>query len=170
MGVMSGSLPWYTMMVLHKRSSFFQKVDDTLGAFHTHAVAGTLGGLLVSILAHPRLVRLFSNYNYNHNQYGLIYSIGSNADLYFQKALRQLGVQVLGATFVATWNVVVTSIICIAIRRIMPLRMDDEDLKVGDDAVHGEEAYAIWGDGGSTSTFRRSMAPKLPVCCGCSEE
>ncbi|CAL5357014.1 unnamed protein product [Camellia sinensis] len=36
MGVMSGSVPWYTMMVLHRRSAFFQQVDDTLGVFHTH--------------------------------------------------------------------------------------------------------------------------------------
>ena len=51
MGIMSGSIPWYTMMVLHRRSAFFQSVDDTLGVFHTHAVARLLGGLLSGILA-----------------------------------------------------------------------------------------------------------------------
>lgn len=25
--------------------------------------------------------------------------------------------------------------------------MPDEQLAIGDDAVHGEEAYALWGDG-----------------------
>ena len=25
--------------------------------------------------------------------------------------------------------------------------MPDEQLEIGDDAVHGEEAYALWGDG-----------------------
>ena len=29
----------------------------------------------------------------------------------------------------------------------MPLRMSEEHLLVGDDAEHGEEAYALWGDG-----------------------
>jgi len=170
MGVMSGSLPWYTMMVLHKRSSFFQKVDDTLGAFHTHAVAGTLGGLLAGLLAHPRLVRLADyKYNIEHNQYGLIYSLG-RPGLYFDKGLRQLGVQVFGAIFVATWNVIVTSIICIGISRVVPLRMDDEDLKVGDDAVHGEEAYAIWGDGARTNAFVRRMTPELPAFRSRSKE
>lgn len=169
MGAMSGSIPWYTMMVLHRRSAFFQKVDDTLGAFHTHAVAGTLGGLLTGLLAHPRLVRLLDGYDYKNNQCCLIYSIGKS-DEWFHAALRQLGVQVLGAIFVAAWNVVVTSIICIGISRVMPLRMADEDLQIGDDAVHGEEAYAIWGDGGRTTAFvGRGRTPKLPACCGSSK-
>ncbi|GLT65860.1 hypothetical protein SLA2020_382640 [Shorea laevis] len=30
---------------------------------------------------------------------------------------------------------------------VIPLRMSDEDLMIGDDAVHGEEAYALLGDG-----------------------
>ncbi|WOL16061.1 hypothetical protein Cni_G24843 [Canna indica] len=37
MGVLSGSIPWFTMMIVHKRSRLLQKVDDTLGVFHTHA-------------------------------------------------------------------------------------------------------------------------------------
>jgi hypothetical protein len=30
MGILSGSIPWYTMMVLHKKWSFRQRIDDTL--------------------------------------------------------------------------------------------------------------------------------------------
>lgn len=40
-----------------------------------------------------------------------------------------------------------TSIICIFISRIVNLRMDEDALEIGDDAAHGEEAYALWGDG-----------------------
>ena len=39
-------VPWFTMMILHKKSSLLMKVDDTLAVFHTHAVAGVLGGVL----------------------------------------------------------------------------------------------------------------------------
>ncbi|KAK7818158.1 ammonium transporter 2 [Quercus suber] len=46
MGIMSGSITWYTMMVLHKRIGFLKQVDDTMAVFHTHAVAGSLGGIL----------------------------------------------------------------------------------------------------------------------------
>ena len=59
MGVLSGSIPWFTMMVVHKRSKLLQKVDDTMAVFHTHAIAGTLGGLLTGLFADPRLNKLF---------------------------------------------------------------------------------------------------------------
>ncbi|RWW01306.1 hypothetical protein GW17_00035664 [Ensete ventricosum] len=54
---------------------------------------------------------------------------------------------VVGAMFIIGWNVVMTTLICVAIRYMMPLRMSEEQLAIGDDAVHGEEAYALWGDG-----------------------
>ncbi|XP_073012221.1 ammonium transporter 2 member 3-like [Typha latifolia] len=160
MGVISGSLPWYTMMVLHKRLPFFQTVDDTLGVFHTHAVAGVLGGLLVGLLAHPRLVCRF--YGKDQFAHGLLY--GSHRD-YLMRGLKQFGVQLLGAAFVAGWNAVVTSAICVAVRRLVPLRMEEEDLKVGDDAAHGEEAYALWGDGEGTSRVSWSKVPRFPNVC-----
>ncbi|WOL17459.1 ammonium transporter 3 member 1-like [Canna indica] len=59
MGLLSGSIPWLTMMVLHKRSRFLKKVDDTLAIFYTHAIAGSLGGILTGILADPNLNHLF---------------------------------------------------------------------------------------------------------------
>lgn len=159
MGVLSGSLPWYTMMVIHKKSSFLQKVDDTLGVLHTHAVAGLLGGILGGILAHPRLMRL--QYGYHKNHHGLLYSfLQGNAG----KGLHQLGIQILGAIFVTVWNLVVTSVICVLIRQVVQLRMKEEDLMVGDDAAHGEEAYAIWGDGEKSIVYvRRAVTPKLPA-------
>ncbi|KAM0941110.1 putative ammonium transporter AmtB-like domain, ammonium/urea transporter [Dioscorea sansibarensis] len=144
MGVLSGSLPWYTMMVIHKKSSFLQQVDDTLGVLHTHAVAGLLGGILGGILAHPRL--MFLQYGNHKNYHGLLYSfLQGNA----WKGLHQLGIQILGAIFVTT---------------SVQLRMKEEDLKVGDDAAHGEEAYAIWGDGEKSRAYvRRAVTPKLPA-------
>ncbi|KAK0584272.1 hypothetical protein LWI29_010345 [Acer saccharum] len=36
-GILSGSIPWVSMMILHKKSSLLQKVDDTLGVFHTRS-------------------------------------------------------------------------------------------------------------------------------------
>ncbi|MFS7967133.1 putative ammonium transporter AmtB-like domain, ammonium/urea transporter [Helianthus anomalus] len=55
--------------------------------------------------------------------------------------------QLVGGGFIIGWNIVVTSIICVVIGLVIPLRMSDEQLLIGDDAVHGEEAYALWGDG-----------------------
>lgn len=138
MGVFSGIIPWYTMMVLHKRVAFFQKVDDTLAVFHTHAVAGFLGGILSGILAEPNLLAMM--YGDDYLGPGLLYSMD-------HKGLRQILNQLAGAAFITVWNVVFTTLICLFISRIVNLRMAEEDLEIGDDAVHGEEAYALWGDG-----------------------
>lgn len=135
MGLFAGSVPWFTMMVVHKRSSILQTVDDTLGVFHTHAVAGLVGGLLVGCFAEPTLCNYFLPVT---NEQGAFYGgVGG----------KQLGKQITGALFIIGWNVVMTSIILNVIRLLMPLRMTDEHLLVGDDAEHGEEAYALWGDG-----------------------
>ncbi|KAJ1286427.1 hypothetical protein BS78_03G350900 [Paspalum vaginatum] len=133
MGMLSGSIPWFTMMVVHKRSRLLQQVDDTLGVFHTHAVAGFLGGFTTGLFAHPSLCTLFLPVT---NSRGAFYGSGM-----------QLVKQVAGALFIISWNVVVTSIVCLVVRIVVPLRMPDDELAIGDDAVHGEEAYALWGDG-----------------------
>ncbi|MBA0833810.1 hypothetical protein Goarm_006231, partial [Gossypium armourianum] len=112
MGVMSGSIPWYTMMNLHRKSAFFQSVDDTLGVFHTHAVAGVLGGLLSGLFAKPKLLNLM----YGNDVYGpgLLHSRG-----HIYPGLKQMAYQFVGAVFIAAWNAVVTSIICLVISRIV---------------------------------------------------
>ncbi|CAL1400073.1 unnamed protein product [Linum trigynum] len=133
MGIASGSIPWFTMMIVHKRWTLLQKIDDTLGVFHTHAVAGLLGGVLTGLLAEPTLCSLFLPVT---NSRGAFYGGGI-----------QVVKQLVGGGFVIGWNVVATSIICYLIGLVVPLRMSEEQLLIGDDAVHGEEAYALWGDG-----------------------
>eukprot|EP00250_Pteridium_aquilinum_P019820 c24587_g1_i2 orf=123-1583(-) len=137
MGVFSGSVPWFTMMVVHKRSKFLQRIDDTLGVFHTHAVAGLLGGILTGLFAEPTLCSYF------------VAVTNSRGGVYGGVGGVQVAKQLAGACFVIGWNVVVTTIICLAIRLVVPLRMPEEQLLVGDDAVHGEDAYALYGDGES---------------------
>ncbi|EXC35286.1 Ammonium transporter 3 member 1 [Morus notabilis] len=157
MGALSGSIPWYTMMVLHKKSAFFQSVDDTLGVFHTHAVAGVLGGLLSGVLARANLLKMM----YSDS---VFYAISRGG---LKGTLKQTGYQLIGAAFITAWNAIITSLICIFISRIVDLRMNEEDLEIGDDAAHGEEVYALWGDGERTpSTQRRwHMPPRIPSIC-----
>ncbi|KAK7263003.1 hypothetical protein RJT34_30587 [Clitoria ternatea] len=130
MGAMSGSIPWYTMMVLHRRSAFFQSVDDTLGVFHTHAVAGLLGGILSGVFSKPNLLNKM--YPTMHYRPGLVYSF------YDRKLVEG---------FKQIW-------------------MQEEDLEIGDDAVHGEEAYALWGDGERMRLpLRLHISPTIPSLC-----
>ena len=44
MGVISGSIPWYTMMILHDKLPFLKQIDDPMAVFHTYAVTGALAG------------------------------------------------------------------------------------------------------------------------------
>lgn len=135
MGVLSGSVPWFTMMIVHKKWWVLQSIDDTLGVFHTHAVAGYLGGILTGIFAEPVLCSLF------------LPVTNSRGGVYGGVGGVQVLKQIVGGGFIIGWNIVVTSIICVLISLIIPLRMPEEELLIGDDAVHGEEAYALWGDG-----------------------
>ncbi|KAK6780586.1 hypothetical protein RDI58_022770 [Solanum bulbocastanum] len=144
MGLMSGSIPWFSMMFLHKKMWFLKQVDDTMAVFHTHAVAGTLGAILAGVLANPRLSRIYYMIDDWPKYIGLAYGIQSGK---YNAGLRQLGVQLIGIGFVFIWNVVSTSVICLLIRIVVPLRMTEEEVSEGDNAVHGEEAYALWGDG-----------------------
>ncbi|KAB5568329.1 hypothetical protein DKX38_002122 [Salix brachista] len=48
---------------------------------------------------------------------------------------------VIGAT-----QSMITGLVCVTPAAV-PLRLSDEELQTGDDAIHGEEAYALWGDG-----------------------
>lgn len=144
MGVMSGSIPWYTMMVLHKKISILKHVDDTMAVFHTHAVAGSLGGILTGFFSHPKLCRIFYLVEDWQHYIGLAYGLKTGQ---VRAGFKQMGIQILGILFVIVVNVITTSIICFLLGRFIPLRLNEDDLQIGDDAIHGEEAYALWGDG-----------------------
>lgn len=130
MGIVSGSVPWYTMMYLNKKSKLLQRIDDTLGILHTHAIAGILGGAMTGLFAHPDLSSMFLPVT---NSKGAFY--GGPGGVQFLK-------QLVGACFIVGWNIVATSIILLVIRFFIPLRMSEEELQIGDDAVHGEIAYS----------------------------
>ena len=121
-----------------QKTSFMMKVDDTLSVFSTHGVAGLTGGLLVGILANPGMLQYIGTDKEapGVNVTGLLYGNPG-----------QLLLQIYGAAFIIVLNAIMTFIILRVIGLIVPLRMDDATLKVGDDAVHGETAYAIGVEG-----------------------
>lgn len=125
MGILSGSIPWFTMMVLHKKIKVFKHVDDTLAVFHTHGIAGTLGGILTGLMADPNLARLF--FGDNPMYVGLFYGFHSGRS---SAGFRQIGMQFAGIIFIVVLNVVITSVICLLIRLVVPLRLSDEVMQV----------------------------------------
>ncbi|KAJ4719656.1 Ammonium transporter [Melia azedarach] len=144
MGLISGSIPWYTMMVLHRKIKLLRLVDDPMAVFHTHAVAGILGGILTGFFAVPKLCRLFYMVPDWEKYIGLAYGLQNGRT---SAGFRQIGVQLAGIGFVICLNIATTSLICWFIRLIVPLRLSEEELETGDEGVHGEVAFALFGDG-----------------------
>jgi Amt family ammonium transporter len=136
-GICAGIIPWLSMNKFQKLG-FMKKVDDVLGVFSTHGVAAITGGLLVGVLANPDMLQYIGTDKEapGVNVTGLLYG---NAG--------QVLTQAEGALFIIVYNVIATFIILKVIGFIVPLRMDEATLKVGDDAVHGETAYAIGTEG-----------------------
>jgi ammonium transporter, Amt family len=136
-GVVAGIIPWLAMNKLQK-TRLMMKVDDTLSVFSTHGVAGLTGGLMVGLLANPDMLLYIGTDKEapGVSVTGLLYGNPS-----------QLWLQILGAAFIIVFNAIATFIILKVIGFIVPLRMDEATLKVGDDAVHGETAYAIGVEG-----------------------
>jgi Amt family ammonium transporter len=121
-----------------QKTSFMMKVDDTLSVFSTHGVAGLTGGLLTGIFANPDMLMYIGTDKEapGVNITGLLYGNP-----------KQLWLQFFAAVCVIAYNAIGTAIILKVISFIVPLRMDEATLKVGDDAVHGETAYAIGTEG-----------------------
>jgi ammonium transporter, Amt family len=136
LGLAAGIIPWLSWNKFGK-TALMRKVDDTLGVFHTHGVAALVGGIGTGILADPGMVEFFgTGKDSNFSVTGWFYG-----------NFHQVLLQIYGAAFIIVLNVIGTVIILNVIRIFVPLRMDEETLKVGDDAAHGEEAYAIYADG-----------------------
>ncbi len=130
-GVVASSLVWMSWNWLGK-TRLFQKVDDTLGVFHTHGVAGLAGGLLVGVLADPKIV---------------VYLGGSGGqDVTYSGWLwghhpKQILIQAGAAATVIAWDAFVTFVILKVLGLFMKLRLPDEVLETGDLGVHTAEAY-----------------------------
>jgi ammonium transporter, Amt family len=120
-GIFSGIVPWLAMYKLMPRL----KVDDPLGVFPGHGVAGLTGGLLTGVLADPNV----SQYVYP----GLKGLIFGNA--------YQLEIQAFAAGVTIVYSFCVTYAIFKVIGRITPLQESEATLKIGDLAIHGEVAY-----------------------------
>ncbi|MCV7443648.1 ammonium transporter [Mycobacterium paraense] len=130
-GVVASSIVWMSWNWLGK-TRLFHKVDDTLGVFHTHGVAGLSGGLLVGVLADPKIVEYLGG------------SAGS--DVTFSGWLwghhpKQILIQAGAAATVIVWDAAVTFVILKVLGLFMKLRLPDEVLETGDLGVHDEEAY-----------------------------
>ncbi len=137
LGIVAAAVPWLTWNFLgNGKTALFRRVDDTLGVIHTHGVAALVGGIGVGVLADPQMIEYYGTAKDAFSVTGWWYG-----------NFHQVVLQLYGAAFIIVWNVIATYILLKIIGLFVSLRFDEETLLIGDDAIHGEEAYAIYADG-----------------------
>jgi Amt family ammonium transporter len=98
------------------------KIDDSLDVFAVHGVGGMLGSLLLGLFMAPALG-------------GAGYAEGMGMG-------SMLGVQALAVAAVALWSAVATAVSALAISRLLPMRVSEDDERQGlDIASHGERGW-----------------------------
>ncbi|MGA7054137.1 MAG: ammonium transporter [Mycobacterium sp.] len=148
-GVVASTLVWFSWNYLG-RTRLFKKVDDTLGVFHTHGVAGLAGGLLVGVLADPKIVEYLG---------GSTGTDVTTAGWLYGHHPKQILIQAGAAGTVIVWDALITFVILKVLGLFMKLRLPDEVLESGDLGVHDEEAYP---DESLVTTSGRADWPKAP--------
>ena len=131
-GIIASAIVWFAWTYL--QPILIKRVDDAMGVFYTHGIAGLCGGILVGFFADPSVV---------------VYPLTTSGSPFAATGLifghphswKLIEEQLLAALTIIVWDAVVTFIILKVISIFTPLRMSDEDLEIGDLAVHGEEAY-----------------------------
>jgi Amt family ammonium transporter len=131
MGIIASTLVYFALNYM-SRLRPFRNVDDTLGVFYTHGIAGFLGGLLTGVFADPNMV--------------VYQGLGKTASVAAQPGVvhggfTQLKWQFYAGVFVIAWSTVATFILLKFVGLFVPLRMSEEDMEIGDTAVHGHEVY-----------------------------
>jgi ammonium transporter, Amt family len=99
----------------------FRNVDDTLGVIYTHGFAGVIGGLLVGVLADSSME--------------VVPGFSVTGSLHLLKW------QAFTALWVIVFAAVGTFILLKLVGIFIPLRMTEEEMEMGDIAVHGHEVY-----------------------------
>jgi Amt family ammonium transporter len=129
-GLIASTIVWMAWNFL-SRLPLFKRVDDSLGVVYTHGIAGLSGGLLVGLLADPKMIVYLGSADGK--------TPGFSASGWFYGNFRQLYVQAGAALTVIVYTSVMTFIILRVMKLFMSLRMTDAELEVGDVAVHEEE-------------------------------
>jgi Amt family ammonium transporter len=133
-GVVDATIVWFAIRYL-SRAPMFRSVDDTLGVIYTHGIAGLAGGLLVGLLANPNVVEYMGKVGTNTP------NLPGKSGLFISGSWTLLRWQAEAGLFVIAWTAVVTFLILKLVGIFVPLRLTDEELEIGDHAIHGNEVY-----------------------------
>jgi Amt family ammonium transporter len=158
-GLVAGAIPWYTMNRLGSRG-IFKRVDDTLGVFHTHAIAGAIGGLMTGLLADPHMLEYLGSKTV----------AASSVTGWFYGNPRQFFVQALALFVIVAYDGLATWGVLKLVGLVVPLRLPDHVLETGDLLIHGEVVAEDGDDGPEEDVEQddRSLRPVSHVLVGWS--
>jgi len=131
-GVICSTIVWLAIRFL-SRAPMFRSVDDTLGVIYTHGIAGLCGGLLVGFLADPHMIEYYPAGG------GATALPGVSSVIHGHWTLLRWQAETAG--WVIGYTAIATFVILKVIGIFVPLRLSDEELEIGDHAIHGNEVY-----------------------------
>jgi Amt family ammonium transporter len=156
-GVVASTIVWMAIRFL-SRAPVFRSVDDTLGVIYTHGIAGLTGGLMVGVLADPHMIEYFGAGGGAENLPGFAGVVHGSWTL--------LRWQAEAALWVIVFSGVVTFALLKLVAIFVPLRLSDEELEIGDHAIHGNEVYPSdvpTLSGPHAAPWQPTPAPPAPV-------
>ncbi|HEX4107653.1 MAG TPA: ammonium transporter [Solirubrobacteraceae bacterium] len=144
-GVVAATIVWMAIRYL-SRVPPFRNVDDTLGVIYTHGIAGFVGGLMVGLLCCPNMVVDYGVAKGAVGDGGVVATATSGnlpglAGVFYHGGWTLMKWQFFAALFIIVWDGAMTFILLKIVGLFIPLRVSDEELEAGDQAIHGHEVY-----------------------------
>ena len=134
LGLIASSIVWFAWTYIQPITMRY--VDDAMGVVFTHGLAGLCGGLLVGIFADPSVLVYASTGTSKTS----LTPFSVTGWLYGNR--HQFFIQLLAALTIIVYDAIMTAVILLVLKFVFRgLRMSDEELEIGDLAVHDEEAY-----------------------------
>ncbi len=123
-GLVAGVLVVFAVEFVDRRL----RVDDPVGAVSVHAVNGIWGTIAVGLFAQA--------------SYGEANGVAAVNGLFFGGGVAQLGKQLLGIVSVSAWVAVTATLMFLALKKTVGIRVSEESQRVGlDVSEHNLEAY-----------------------------
>jgi Amt family ammonium transporter len=134
-GVIASVLVYFALNYV-SRLRPFRNVDDTLGVIYTHGFAGFAGGMLTGVFADPNMALGYMT----TKKPGVLTATGTATGA-IHGSFTLLKWQFFAAAWVIVYSAIGTFVLLKLVGLVVPLRMKEADMEIGDIAEHGHEVY-----------------------------
>jgi Amt family ammonium transporter len=134
-GLAAGTISWFSLNKIGQ-TKLLKRVDDTFGVLHTHGVAGVVGGLMVGIVANPKMIEYLGA-----DKKTAPVSVGG---LIYTHDGKQLLNQAIAAAVIICYDAVMTFVVLKLVSLVVPLRASDAEVEDGDLAIHGVDPVPVY--------------------------